>query len=252
VAGLYDEARPSYPHALVDDVLAFAAVRPPGPILEVGAGTGKATVLFAARGYDVLGIEPSPEMAALARRNCAQYRGVQIEETDFERWPVKAGGFGLAISAQAWHWVAPEVGYAKALAALRTGGALAAFWNYPSWEECELREEIAAAYARAGYVQVPGDPMDPAGDSGSTFSDRHADLSAAEGFTAAEHRTYRWNAQYTRSEYLSLLQTHSPYILLSDPSRRALLAQVGAAIDAGGGSLTLPLLTGLDMARAGG
>jgi hypothetical protein len=40
-AELYDQARPSYPEALIDEVIAFA---PPSPrVLEVGAGTGKAT-----------------------------------------------------------------------------------------------------------------------------------------------------------------------------------------------------------------
>ena len=43
VAELYDSVRPSYPDALVDDVLAFAGAGPGDPALEVGAGTGKAT-----------------------------------------------------------------------------------------------------------------------------------------------------------------------------------------------------------------
>jgi hypothetical protein len=47
VAELYDRSRPSYPPALVDDVLGLVGVAP--RVLEVGAGTGKATVLFAAR-----------------------------------------------------------------------------------------------------------------------------------------------------------------------------------------------------------
>ena len=53
VAELYDRMRPSYPLALVDDVLAFAGV---GRALEVGAGTGKATVLFAARDVEVVAL----------------------------------------------------------------------------------------------------------------------------------------------------------------------------------------------------
>jgi hypothetical protein len=40
VADDYDRIRPGYPGQLVDDVPAAAG---PGPVLEVGAGTGKAT-----------------------------------------------------------------------------------------------------------------------------------------------------------------------------------------------------------------
>ena len=43
----YDQVRPGYPDDLVDDVTALSGA---GPALEVGAGTGKATVSFAARG----------------------------------------------------------------------------------------------------------------------------------------------------------------------------------------------------------
>ena len=65
MADLYDHARPSYPSALVDDVLDYAGAVAAATVraLEVGAGTGKATALFAARGLNVLAIEPSAEMA---------------------------------------------------------------------------------------------------------------------------------------------------------------------------------------------
>jgi SAM-dependent methyltransferase len=251
VAELYDEARPSYPQTLVDDVIAFAGVEPPERILEVGAGTGKATVLFAAKGFGVLGIEPSEEMAAVARRNCAPYAGVRIEQTDFERWPGEPLRFGLLFSAQAWHWVAPEVGYAKARSALREGGALAAFWNDPSWRECEIRGELAAAYQRAAYVPSRGDPMYPAQAPESGERDRHANHAAVAGFTESEHRTYRWSLDYTTSAYLRLIRTHSTHVLLAEESRRALLAEVAAVIDRHGGSLTLPMVTRLYLARAG-
>ena len=52
VAEQYDRIRPSYPEQLVDDVIAYAGdgLTAAGRALEVGAGTGKATLQFAARG----------------------------------------------------------------------------------------------------------------------------------------------------------------------------------------------------------
>jgi 16S rRNA A1518/A1519 N6-dimethyltransferase RsmA/KsgA/DIM1 with predicted DNA glycosylase/AP lyase activity len=82
---LYDRTRPSYPSALVADVISIADLGASERLLEVGAGTGKATLVFASRGFPVLAIEPSPEMAAIARRNCGPYPGVRIEQSDFER-----------------------------------------------------------------------------------------------------------------------------------------------------------------------
>src|ERR1700712_1812259 len=58
VAELYDRARPSYPPGAIDDVVAHAGLQTGDTVLEVGAGTGKATVLLAQRGLGVLALEP--------------------------------------------------------------------------------------------------------------------------------------------------------------------------------------------------
>ncbi len=73
VAETYDRARPGYPDVVVDDIVARAPQTEGMRLLEVGCGTGKATVPFAARGFDLVALEPSEEMAAVARRNCASY-----------------------------------------------------------------------------------------------------------------------------------------------------------------------------------
>ena len=68
VAELYDRHRPAYPGVVVDDLIGLAALGPGALVLEVGAGTGKATAMFAQRGIRVLAVEPSAEMAVVARR----------------------------------------------------------------------------------------------------------------------------------------------------------------------------------------
>jgi SAM-dependent methyltransferase len=145
VAELYDRSRPSYPAGLVDEVLEFAGAGTGDRALEIGAGTGKATVLFAERGLHVVGLEPSAEMAAIARRNCAPHANVRIEEAEFERWEPNGRRFELVFSAQAWHWVAPDVRYVHAGAALKPGGALAVFWNVTDWARTPLRAALLTA-----------------------------------------------------------------------------------------------------------
>jgi hypothetical protein len=86
-------------------------------------------------------------MAAVWRRNCERFADATIVETEFERWDAAGARFELVISAQAWHWLTPEVRAVKARAALADCGALALFWNRPVWEECALRDRISAAYA---------------------------------------------------------------------------------------------------------
>jgi SAM-dependent methyltransferase len=233
VAELYDRMRPSYPLALVDDVLAFAGV---GRALEVGAGTGKATVLFAARDVEVVALEPSAEMAALARRNCARYPGVSIVESDFEQWAGDDGGFRLIYSAQAWHWVAPEVRYRRARELLDDGGALAVCFTGPQWQNTELYEPLLVAYREAAPQFEPSGPMHPASEV-KRLRPWWLEFGAADGFEAPEERVYDWSQSYSADEYVALLQTHSDHILLSEEERTPLLTAVAAAIERHGGTI---------------
>src|SRR5207244_6453723 len=104
-AELYDAARPPYPDALVDEAVVRSGIPAGGRILEIGAGTGKATVPFARRGYAILALEPGANLAAVLRRNAAAFPAVRIEATIFEAWRVEDRSFDLVISAQAFHWV---------------------------------------------------------------------------------------------------------------------------------------------------
>jgi SAM-dependent methyltransferase len=250
IAELYDRHRPAYPVRLVEDLIELAALGGQRAALEVGAGTGKATVLFASRGVSVLGVEPSSEMAAVARRNCREYPGVQIEQSDFERWEPAGREFALVFSAQAWHWVDPEIGLERARAATSPGGLLAAFWNRPVWEELGLREALLAAYRRAGPNVPARDPMHPANVRPDGEEDWEGEIAASGGWGRAEIRYYGWRHEYSAAEYAGLLSTTSEIQLLPGAEREALLAAVRAVIEEAGGTLTLPLATRVCLAWA--
>src|ERR1017187_6342704 len=94
VAATYDRARPSYPPALIDALVDLA----PHQVLDVGCGTGKAARLLVERGCDVLGIEPDPSMAAIARSH-----GITVDEATFESWEPGGRMYDLIVSGQAWH-----------------------------------------------------------------------------------------------------------------------------------------------------
>ncbi|HEY1590702.1 MAG TPA: class I SAM-dependent methyltransferase [Solirubrobacteraceae bacterium] len=253
VAELYDRVRPSYPAALVDDVLSFSGAAAGDRALEVGAGTGKATALFAARGLEILALEPSSGMAAVASGTCAQYENVRIEQSEFERWRSDRRGFELLFSAQAWHWIPRELRYAKAREVLAPSGVLAVFWNRLSWDSSPLTDELAAIYRRVapdlGAGAGPG-PMDPARASRERWGDWGRELAEAPGFGPPEFRSYMWRERYTTDSYLELLRTHSDHIVLDEPRRGQLFDAIAAVIDGRGGAIELDYVTDLWMARA--
>jgi SAM-dependent methyltransferase len=255
VAELYDRSRPSYPPTLVDQALAFAPAPPAGiaapRVLEVGAGTGKATVLFAERGASVVAVEPNPEMARIARRNCARFAGVTIVQSEFEPWEPDGAQFELLICAQAWHWIAPDVRMAKAREALVERGALALFWSHPLWETCALADQLRAAYAETvpDFVETPGPMYPDRTDPRASWGDYGVDLDSQHGFDPEPVHEYEWPSEYTTDEYLELIQTHSDHIVLEPVRRDALLAAIAAAIDGAGGALTITYVTYLWLAR---
>src|SRR5436305_8980285 len=101
VAGVYEDVRAGYPADLVDAVFGYGGGTP-ARVVDVGAGTGKATAAFRARGVAVTAVEPDPAMAAVLR---GRHPGVEVVESRFEDWEPPAGGVPVVACAQAWHWV---------------------------------------------------------------------------------------------------------------------------------------------------
>jgi len=249
VADLYDRHRPTYPDRLIDDLISIAELDGAEAVLEVGAGTGKATIMFAARGIPVVAVEPSAEMAWVARRNCSAYPGVEIEQTDFERWDPRGRRFPLLFSAQAWHWVQPGSGFAKARETLSQHGVLAPFWNRVAWDRSDVREPLLVAYEQAAPELRTESPMHPANLRPDGDVDWKGEIAGVDGLTGAEIRYYEWVQDYSAADYVGLLATTSDVRLLDEARRATLFAAVAAAIEAQGECLTLPMDTRLCLAR---
>jgi SAM-dependent methyltransferase len=238
-AELYDRARPSYAEALVDEVIARSRIPAGGRILEVGAGTGKATVLFARRGHPVVALEPGANLAKVLRRKVREFPKVAVEVTTFEAWNGADGTFDLVISAQAFHWVDPAVRYRKAAAALRPGGALAIIRNEQFNLAPSLRAELDAAYARA----FPGVAEEGARDVEGKARATAAEIERSGHFGAVNTAVFPWTQRYTARQYLDLLGTHSDHAVLEPRLRKPLFEAVAAAIERHGGILEMPYAT---------
>jgi SAM-dependent methyltransferase len=251
VADAYDRFRPDYPGELVDDLIEYAGCQPGAEVLEIGAGTGKATRMFCNRGLSVVAIEPDSEMAAVASRQAATAgHTVRIIQSDFESAALPAGAFSLAFSGQAWHWIEPGIGYARVHGLLRPAGVLAAFWNQVDWSRCPLREELRNAYQESGVGEVELGPMHPGVSSAlETRQEWDPDLARSAGFTHTGFRRYERVLRYTAQEYVALLGTHSDHILLDPKVGATLLERTGEIIERHGGVLELAVPTLLCVAR---
>jgi SAM-dependent methyltransferase len=227
IADEYDRFRPSYPDALFDAVIEYGSLRAGDAALEIGAGTGKATRGFTARGLAVHALEPSPGMARVLRAT-----GVEVEETKFEDWEPRNAAFRLALAAQAWHWVHDAQRYAKVATALAPGGTLALFWN----KGRELPEPLRADNDAAYEEHAPG----LTSATGNWELDRTLDeIAAVDGFGPPTKRVFTWYQTYTTREWLELLGTHSDHRILPEAQRVRLHAAVGHAVNRHGGRVDI-------------
>lgn len=255
VAPQYDRHRPGYPAEMVDAVIGYASLEPGDRVLDVGAGTGHATLLFAARGFRLTAIEPDSEMAAVASQRAAT-AGLSIEvlDTDFERARLPERAFKLLASGTAWHWVRPQLRNHLAARVLVPGGALAPFWNRAQWRDNPLRAGFDRIYHEVGeeFDAWPRGPMNPFGAPAEIKDGREwleAEFRGDHDFTELDARLYDWRQRYTTAEYLGLLGTHSDHITLPTAARERLFGGIGAIIDAAGGSFELGYQTLLCLAR---
>jgi SAM-dependent methyltransferase len=249
VAELYDRARPAYPESAIAQVIAYAGALPGELVLEVGAGTGKATVMLAARGLRVLALEPDPAMAALARSNCAGLPEVEVRELAFEDY-APAAPARLVLAAQSWHWVRPDIRYQRAGASLAPGGGLAALWTLPRWEEVALRAPLREVYARVVGDMPASFPMHPAGRPDELAGDWRGEIAASGAFEDVRIEAHPWRLAYSAKAYAELIATHQDHILLAPERREELLAGIRAVIEReGAGAIEMSFATILCLAR---
>lgn len=235
----YDRSRPGYPDALIDAVVG------PDPhgtdLLEVGAGTGIASRLFLDRGVRLLAVEVDARMAEVA-----QAKDVAVEVSPFEAWDAAGRTFDVVTAAQAWHWVDPVAGAAKAASVLRPGGRLAVFWNVGR-PTADVAAALDEAYARVAphaesYSVMTGYAVD------------HGYTAEADGIWACAllsdpvFERFPWSRTYTTEEWLDQLPTHSDHAAMAPDLLERVLAKVATVLDRFGGRFRMDydtvLLTG--------
>jgi SAM-dependent methyltransferase len=234
-ADRYDRTRPRYPQAMVDRIIAASPGR---DVLDVGIGTGVSAQPFDAAGCRVLGVDVDARMASFARER----RGLQVEVAKFEDWDPAGRTFDLVIAGQAWHWIDPAAGAAKAASVLRPGGRLAVFWNVFQFPP-GLGEAFSAVYRRV----LPDSPYGGISGGANAYSGQLT--KATDGiretgaFAEPEQWQVDWQHHYSGDEWLEMVPTAGGFNTFPAEKQAEVLAGLGVAIDAAGGSFTMDYAT---------
>jgi SAM-dependent methyltransferase len=239
----YDRARPGYPAAVFEGFAAGTRV------LEIGCGTGQATVPLAGRGCVVTAVELSADLAAVAAGKLADFpeataKDITVEVGAFEDWPLPPEPFDVVLAATAFHWLDPATRMTKAADALREGGTLALITTHHVAGGSErFFAEVQRCYERFDPATPSGLRLSPAADVPTTFDE-------SDRFGPASFRRWEWELDYSAAEYVDLLLTYSGHRALAPQRRDGLLACITRLIDEEhGGRITKRYLTELATAR---
>ncbi|MGW5360894.1 class I SAM-dependent methyltransferase [Actinopolymorpha pittospori] len=225
VAEQYDRYRLTYPRELLDDL---ARLRP-AKVLDVGCGTGKAAVALAESGLSVLGVEVDERMAQVARTH-----GVEVQVAAFETWDAAGRTFDLVTCGDAWHWIDPTRGTAKAAEVLNVGGTIARFWT-----ATVLSEDVSSAFdpIYRRYAPEVTQVWRPAENARRVHASSDDPFERSTAFSPVELRTYQWERSFRGDDWVGLVATVSDHQRLGAERLTPLLRALRTTIEELGGTI---------------
>jgi len=102
-------------------LIALAQLPTAARLLEIGCGTGIATVPLAEREFRFVCVELGEGLAAVARRKLGSFPAVEVVTAAFETWEPAEANFDAVVSFTAFHWIEPDIRYEKSARLLRPG-----------------------------------------------------------------------------------------------------------------------------------
>ncbi len=228
----YHAFRPHYPAALFEELVTATALRPDARLLEIGPGTGQATLPLAKRGYQITAVELSPAMAQKAQAELADYPNVEVITGAFEKVALPEHQFNLVYSATALHWVEPAVKFTKPHRLLKNGGHLAVIHTHHVSDEAGDRFFVASQPIFLHYVHSDHPMNRSKGFTLKKFSEIGPGEPVDEAlFEVTSFTKYPMEKRYNSDEYVGLIGTYSPHLALEPAVRAQFLAEVKALID---------------------
>jgi ubiquinone/menaquinone biosynthesis C-methylase UbiE len=169
--GDYDVFLPEAKARIIDSFVRLSRLAPGARVLDVGCGSGAFTALLRERGYEVSGLDISPEQIAMAKRKLPEIEFIQGDAEDIPLGNGEADG--VLLSGLVHHFPDPRRLAGEVRRVLKPGGRFVAFdpnrmnpfmWLYrdrtsPLYSSVGVTEnerpvlawQVAAIFADAGF-----------------------------------------------------------------------------------------------------
>jgi SAM-dependent methyltransferase len=246
VAAEYDRIRPNYPIQVFEDIIEYSGIGYDDNILEIGCGTGQATSGFVELGYrNIDAVELGQALAAIAAEKFKDYEKVKIHNASFEQWEGTKKNYDLAISATAFHWIDPKVGYPKVSALLKDNAPIGFFWTHHVPGKGEIYDEISKCYQK----HAPHLDYNNTNQVEDIIKERISLTTETGLFEDLVVKRYEWFERYTSDDFISLFNTNSAHQVLEKSIRDNLFKDIKEVIERHGNEILKPQFVVLYLAR---
>ncbi len=248
-AETYHSVRPGYPALLYADIKELCGIGEGSRILEIGAGSGIATVELAKFGCKIVAIEPGSHLAAIARKQTNGLKNVEIIEETFENFE-PPDRFDAILAFTAYHWINEDTKHRKILNLMNDAGSLALVWNSFFLSDSAVTAEVHKAYRECLPDAYPNESSVAEVNKGVLAKLRHREQEVIQNpllYTVAL-RKYCARRHYDSETYPKLLNTFPKIVGVPEEQRKKFLARISEIVRRYG-TIAVPVLTTLLICR---
>lgn len=245
VAAEYDKWRPTYVPDLYTDIMAYSGINQASRVLEIGIGTGQATLPFLNMNCNLTAVEIGDKLAAYTREKFGEYKNLEIKNMAFEDYECPDNSLDMVYSASAFHWISEEIGYPKVYKLLKSGGTFARFANHPYKDKENEPLDVAMRKVYAKYM--PSLKLAP--EYSEKMCKDRADISKKYGFIDVSYKLYYRTRVFDAEGYATLISTYSDHRALGESKLTLFLSEIKDVINSYGGKINIYDTIDLQLAR---
>ena len=199
------------------------------------------------RGATVAAVEPGPQLAAFLREKYAAEARLVVINERFEDAPLPEAITDLVFAATSFHWLDPDIRYAKTLTTLRPGGVLAIAHAHQIASDADrgyfdASQPIYDRYFRGdGAFELPDEEVTPS---------EVGEIIDTGAFEQVELFRYRFDQRYSTVEYADLVRSYSTTQQMPERMREPFIADLATFIESEfDGYVIRPMVLTLLLAR---
>lgn len=244
-AETYHSVRPGYPVQLYEDIKELCGLDSASRLLEIGAGSGIATVELAKLGGRIMAIEPGSHLAAIARKQTGGLKNVEILEGTFEGFE-SSDCFNAILAFTAYHWIDEGIKYRKVLDLLDDAGSLVLVWNSFFLSDSPTTVEVNRAYSEHLPDAYPSESSVAEVNEGvlAKLHRREQEVVQNSLLYTVALRKYYTVYNYNAETYPKLLNTFPKIVEVSEEKRKKFFARISEIVGQHG-TIAVPVLTTL-------